>query len=792
MRSRAETSEPNTRMGVGARAPRKEDHRHLHGSGQFVADIKLPGMRDAAFVRSTIPHGRLLGVEAPPGTLGREVWTAGELAPLVRPIVASVDKPGFRGAEYPILATNKVRFVGEAIAMCIAPDRAAAEDLAESVTADIETLPPVTDSSAAMEPSSARLHEQWPDNCFLQYTREFGDVDGAARAADLTITRTYDLARLAGVPLETRGCVAYYDSRVDQLVMYLSSQRPHLIRTFLAEQLVGIEERQLRLIAPDVGGGFGIKTNLYPEEVAVAAVALQVPYPVRWIEDRWENLVGSAQARDHRYRVTAHAARDGELLGLEADVVVDGGAYSLKPSTAVMEAGMASGVLPGPYGVRNYRFTATTMATNKTPIGPYRGVARPGACFAMERIIDEVAVSLGMEPKDVRVRNMVRPEEFPYESVTGMTYDSGDYPATVHKAAAAIRHEEIRLLQRSQAPEVVERVGVGYASYTEQTAHGADEWQRRGLPIVYGFESARAVLDPSGTLTLDVGIQSHGQGLETTLAQIANEVLGIPHHQVTVRHGDTGVSPYGFGTFASRSMVMAGGAVYGACKEVEQKVLTVAAEVLECAVEELCLEDGKVSGPQGGLSLAEVANVAWLNVGKISRLIEPGLEATFRYRPKIETGTFSNATHAVSVAVDTETGAVRLLDYVVVEDCGRMVNPMIVDGQVYGGVAQGIGQAMYEESRYDETGQPQCTTFLDYLLPGASEVPEIRIHHQETLSPFTPFGIKGMGEGGAIAPPAAIANAVSDALGVQIRRTPITPLAVWKTIASPSTSQDSA
>jgi aerobic carbon-monoxide dehydrogenase large subunit len=440
---------------------------------------------------------------------------------------------------------------------------------------------------------------------------------------------------------------------------------------------------------------------------------------------------------------------------------------------------MSAGIIPGPYAIRNYRFRTRTVATNKTPLGPYRGVARPGACFAIERMVDEVAHELGLEPKDVRIRNMVRPDEFPYTSVTGKIYDSGDYAASVVAAADLIEHDAVRAEQK-QGGRV--RIGVGYASYTEQTAHGAAEWASRGLPVVFGFESATAIIDPSGGLTVRVGIQSHGQGLETTLAQVACEVLGVDPSRVSVVHGDTDTAPYGMGTFASRSMVMAGGATYHACRLLAERVKEIAATILGGEPTAYEVADGKVAGPGGTLTFAEVAEVAYLQMQHLPRSVDPVLEVTYRYRPGVETGTFSYSTHAAVVAVDLDTGAVQVRDYAVAEDCGTIVNPLIVDGQIAGGVAQGLGTALLEQVVYDETGQPQATTFLDYLLPGPGEVPFIRIKHTETPSPFTVLGMKGMGEGSAIAPPAAVANAVTDALhdlGVSVCHTPITPVSLW-------------
>lgn len=725
-----------------------------------------------------VAHGRIRSIKVPDHLPLGTVWTAAELEDVVQPIVAAAASDDFRISDQPILASDKVRFFGEPIAMVVAVDRATAEDIAELIEVDIDPLDPVIDPTLAPDTTQTLIHDHWPDNRFMVRQAEFGDVEGAAQQATVSVTRDYRMDRHAGVPLETRGCVAYLDRRVDQLVMYSSTQFPHVIRSVMAG-LLGIEERRFRVIAPDVGGGFGIKNNVNAEEVAVCVAAQALGIPLRWIEDRWEHLVASAHARDHRYRITAHASAEGHILGLEAEILVDAGAYSVWPWTAAMEAGMAAGMIPGPYRIRNYRFEATTAATNKAPLGPYRGVARPGACFAIERTIDEVARELGREPVEVRLANMVTPEDLPYESVTGMVYDSGDYAASVRAAVRAIDHDAVRERQQAQPSESRRRLGLGYASYTEQTAHGAEEWSRRGLPIIFGYETARATLEPDGSLVLDVGIQCHGQGLETSLAQVATDVIGVDPASITVRHGDTAIAPYGMGTFASRSMVMAGGATHLACQKLGAKVNRVAAHLLDCEPGDITVDGTKRAGPAGTISLQEIADAAYLHIDQLPIEIEAGLSEIEHYRPEISTGAFAYSTHAAVIEVDTETGSVDIVDYVVVEDCGRMVNPMIVDGQIQGGLAQGIGTALYEQIRYDDNGVPLDSTFLDYLVPGPTEVPDPTIVHTETPSPHTVLGLKGMGEGPAIAPPAALANAVTDALGMSINSTPMTPRAIW-------------
>ncbi len=493
---------------------------------------------------------------------------------------------------------------------------------------------------------------------------------------------------------------------------------------------------------------------------------------MRWIEDRWEHLVSATQSRQNVQRLTTYTTREGELLALDARFLADGGAYAMRTSTAAVEANMATSIMPGPYRIRNYRFEAITVATNKAPIGPFRGVGRPAAVFAMERMMDETAAAIGMEPHEFRLRNMINADEHPYVTATGLCYDSGDYKSLLRKTVAAIDVAGVRAAQAKQAGDARVAIGVGFGCYTEQTAHGAEEWNRRGSPFEYGFESARIRIDPSGGILVSTGIQSHGQGLETTLAQVAADAFGVTYDRVTVRHGDTELCPYGLGTVASRSMVMAGGAVHGAGQRLAEKIRRIAAAVLEVKFEDVVLAGGSASADGRELTLEEIARIAYLELARLPKDIEPGLEILFNYRPSVETGAWSSGVDAARVEVDLDTGSVRLLDLVLGEDCGFVVNPLVADGQVIGGAAQGIGQALYEELRYDEEGQPITVNLADYLMPGAAEMPPIRIIHQETLSPFTVFGMKGLGEGGCIAPPAAIANAVSDALrrfGVDVR-----------------------
>ncbi len=586
--------------------------------------------------------------------------------------------------------------------------------------------------------------------------------------------------RQSGSPLEGRAVLACRDQRLDEIVVYASTQTPHTVRVAIAE-ILGIEERRIRVVAPDVGGGFGPKARLYPEEIILAALALVSDHPVRWIEDRNEHLLTGAHTRDRHYKLTAYADRRGHILGIDTEIVVDAGAYGLWPQGPYQEANMAARTLPGPYKIANYRARFSTVCTNKAPLGPYRGVGRPGACFAIERTIDEVARAVGRDPAEVRIENMIPPDEMPYTSVAGMRYDTGDYPASVRLCAELLDVDRVR--ERQARGEADGRlIGIGFASFTEQTAHGAAEFASRGAAIIPGFESCTARVLTDGSLVLMVGIQSHGQGLETALAQVACQELGIDPSHISVRHGDTESTAFGFGTFASRSMVMSGGAVAKASRMLRAKIERIGAHLLQCDVGEVRCAEGLVTGPQGrSVSIAEVAKVAHLRMDGLPAGVEPLLDATATYEPGISTGVFSYATHGEVVAVDPETGAVELLDFAVAEDCGTMVNPMLVEGQIHGGVVQGIGTALHEEIPYDKAGQPLAATLLDYHLPGAFELPAIKIGHLHNPATATEYGMKGMGEGGAVAPPAAIANAVRDALaslgapnGVELNETPIT------------------
>jgi carbon-monoxide dehydrogenase large subunit len=771
---------------VGSSIRRKEDARLLTGRGRFLADITLPRTLHVAFVRSPFAHARIASIDvtaarAAPGVAA--VVTAADLAGRVNPIRAEARYAGFHSSDWPVLAGDTVRYQGEPIAAVVAASPYLATDAAALVASDFDPLPVVVDAEAALAADAPLLFPEWGNNLFLRRSGTFGDVDGAFANADVVLRRAFRSQRYTGVPMETRGCLAQFDAGAGALTLWTSTQVPHLIRSGVAEAL-GFPEHRLRIVAPDVGGGFGVKGSLYPEEILIPYLARLLDRPVRWIADRSEDFMASIHAREHVHTLELAARRDGAILGLRARVIVDNGAYSTWPWTASMEIGIAAGNLPGPYKIRNYQFEALSVCTNKMPIGAYRGVARPAACFSIERAIDDLARELDLDPLDVRQRNLI--DEYPYLTVTGLEIDSGSLLPAVHKAKEVLGYDDLRA-EQAEARRQGRLVGIGIANYTEQTAHGLTEYARRMLPITLGFDSATVRMDPQGTVQIAAGIHSHGQGLETTLAQIAADELGVSMDDIQVVYGDTQVSPYGMGTFASRSAVIGGGAVLGAAGAVRDKLERIAATLLECSPDDLERANGafRVRGvPTSAVTIRECARVAYFRAELIPD-VGPGLEATVFFDNPPGTGTFSNGLHAAVVEVDPATGEIAIQRYLVVDDCGTVINPTIVHGQIVGGTVQGIGGALWEHLAYDDQGQLVTGTLMEYALPKAANVPPIEVVSLCTPSPFTPLGMKGVGEGGAIAPGACLANAVSDALaplGVTVNATPMTPESVLQLI----------
>lgn len=777
-----------TEQGVGASLLRKEDDRFLRGRGQYVADIRLVGMKDVAFVRSPLAHAKVSGIRIPDANRDR-IYVASDLEG-VKPIVAVSGLAGFKASEQPVLAYEKVRQVGELLAFCVGASRAEAEDLAASVELDLDELPALHDMLAARRPDAALVHEHWGDNVFLE---TFVDVNmEAAFDAPIKVTREISTARQSMAPMEGRGTVAVWDKRMEQLVLYTGSQMPHIVRTGLAECL-GLDQGQIRIVSPDVGGGFGYKGILLPEDICLAWLAMRLDHPVRWIEDRREHLTAGANCREHHYIITGYADRDGKLRGIECEATVDSGAYSSYPFSACLEAAQIASILPGPYDFPSYRCRTWSVATNKCPILPYRGVARTGVCYALELVLDAIAREIGMEPHEVRLKNLVQPEQMPFDNITRKHFDSGDYPEALRRAMVAIDLEGIRARQRQGEPDG-RLIGIGHSVYCEQGAHGTSVYAGWGIPMVPGHEQATARMTPDGGLEIRVGVHSHGQSMETTLPQVAHEILGIDTAKIKLVHGDTEYTPYSTGSWGSRCAVMAGGAVATAAREVAGLAKGIGAHLLQADIADVKLVGGRVVGPGGSISLETVAHTWYRRPQDLPSSVDPrGLESTIGYKPVRDSGTFSYAAHAVIVAVDPEMGDIEILDYVIVEDGGKLINPMVVDGQIYGGLAQGIGTALYEEMNFDASGQPLASTFADYLLPGPTEVPAPRLDHMETLAPYTEFGVKGIGEGGAIAPPAAIGNAVNDALrgyGAELLRSPMTPRRVLEAIQSAKQSKE--
>lgn len=770
------------KFGVGASVTRKEDDRFLRGRGQYVGDFRIAGMREVAFVRSPIAHARLKRINIP-SQFRDAVYTANDLTN-VNPIVSAPPLKGFKRSSEYVLATDKVRYVGEIVAMCIADTRAEAEDIASAVTLDLEELPAVTDMLAALEPTSALVHEEWGDNIFV----EFGDnraFDDRVKNAPIKVSKTIRTARHCMFPMEGRGVIAYDDTRMRLLTVVTSTQFPHSVQTGLAECL-GVEHGRIRIISPDVGGGFGYKGLLCREEVLLAWLTRQVNCPVRWLEDCREHLVANANCREHYYQIDGYADTYGRLIAIDCVSYVDAGAYSSYPISSAVEAAQIPNLLPGPYILSHYRCHSAAVATNKCPIIPYRGVARTHICVAIEAIMDAIAKETKLEPYEVRLRNMVRPEQMPYDNIVGKHFDSGDHPECLNRAVKAIGLEKVRERQKQAEPDH-RYIGVGVSFFVEQGAHGTSVLASWGRPIVPGYEQANVKLTADGEVEVHVGTHSHGQGHETSFAQVAHEILTVDFDKIKVYQGDTLTTPYSTATWGSRSMVHGGGAVATASRILAKRAAHIGAWLLQADAATARISDGKVYAGKGSVSLREVARAWYLQPQNLPADVDiGGLDVTAGYRAARDSGTFTYAAHAAVVAVDSQTGIIELLDFVVVEDGGTLVNPMIVDGQIHGGAAQGIGTCLYEEMPFDAQGQPLASTMLDYLLPGATEVPDIRVLHMESPSPYTEFGIKGLGEGGAVGPPAAIVSAVNDALrplGVEVHDLPLTPASVLTAIA---------
>jgi carbon-monoxide dehydrogenase large subunit len=772
---------------LGISVPRKEDFRLLTGRGRYVSDLVLPDMVHAAFVRSPYAHAMVAGVDATaalalPGVIA--VLAGDDPSFIGIRITARSELPSYVETSQPLLAWPKVRFAGEAVAVVVATTPAIAADAAELVEVTYDPLPVVVDPLAAMDGSQGRavVHSAAPDNVLLRRRFEGGDPDTALGASHLVVERSFRTNRQAGVPIEGRAVVASWDDSDRTLTLWSGTQIPHLARHALAV-LLGMAERRIRLVAPDVGGGFGVKASLYPEEVALCLLALRLRRAVKWVESRSEHMVAAHHARDHAYRVTAGFAADGRLTALVADAVCNAGAYSVYPWTAGLEPLMAGGLLPGPYRVEHYRCDVAGVATNTAPAGPYRGVARPATVFVMERLLDAAAAQLGLDAVEIRRVNLITPEEIPYRAATRLVHDSRTYGTCLDAVLKRLDYEGFRAEQAAARAEG-RLLGVGIAVYNELTGLGRGASAGPRMAFRTGHEVVTVRLDPLGGVTVLTGASSQGQGIETTFAQIAAETLGVPYDDVEVRLGDTAAGGFGFGAFSSRQGVIGGGAVQRATEAVREKVLRIAAHLLEAAPGDLIIEDGEVraiDAPSKAVSVAHVAKAAYLDSQRLPEGEEPGLEATRSYDPV--KGTFAAGASAAVVEVDPETGAVEVQRYVCVEDAGRVYHPGIVDGQMAGAVAQGIAGALYEHHLYDADGQLRTSTLADYLMPSAAELPSFELEHIEDPAD-TATGARGVGEGGTLGAAAALAGAVSDALGTQVDELPLSPAAVFRAISA--------
>ncbi len=770
---------------IGARVPRTEDPRLLTGHGRFVDDIALPGMLHVAFVRSDHAHATIAGIDAEaaraaPGVAA--VLTGEDLADL-EPVFATSTMPDYHATAIRPLARGKVRYVGEPVAAVLAESRYLAEDAAEAVEVDYEPLPRVVDPEAAAEDGAPLLHDEAGTNVLARRAFERGEVDAAMDEAAVRVKHRFRFRRKTPVSMEARACLAEPDVGRGALTLHATTQVPGIVRDALGEVL-GIGGNKLRVVAPDVGGGFGGKASLYPEELLVAAAARRLGRPVKWTSDRMEDLMSTSQGFDEIVDAELAVAEDGTILALAADVIGDVGAYSIYPWTAVIEPIQVISFMPGPYKIANYRARVRAVATSKAPTGPYRGVGRPAAVFACERIMDMAAHKLGMDPREFRARNLVGPGEFPYKIASGIVWDQSGFTECLDAAAELAGYDDLRA-EQAKARAAGRWVGIGIASYAELTGIGSRISASPGMPINTGTETASMRIDSTGTVTVGVGVASQGQGLETTLAQLVAEHLGVKIEDVEIVHGDSAAVANATGTYASRSTVLAGGAITMASEALRDKVFKAAAHVLECAPEDLVAHSGRVeiAGTDRSITFRDVARAVYSEMGRLPHDIREELEATESYDPVV--GTTSSACHIATVEIDPETYEVRLGRYVVAEDCGRVINPVIVDGQVHGGVAQGIGAALYEEVVYDEEGQILTASLVDYLVPAAGEIPPMDVTHVEAALPPTIGGYRGMGEGGTIGAPAAVANAVADALaplGVEIGELPITPERLFRLI----------
>ncbi len=750
---------------IGSPLRRREDRRLLLGAGTFVDDLRLPGMLHMAVVRSPHAHARIRTIDSrdaamTPGVV--TVVTGRELPSPIPRLPAAAMFPGVQAALHPLLADETVRYAGEPVAAVLAADRYTARDAAERVRVEYETLPPVVDLARALDPAASVIHAAAGSNTIFTVETSGGDPEAAFRRADVVVALELRQPRLAPAPLECRGILASYDAARDRLEVWLSTQIPHEARQKIAEFL-GVAADRVRVVAPDVGGGFGAKGAVYPDEMLVAYLAWRLRRPVKWVEDRLENFRAMMHGRGQQASLRAAVARDGTVLAVDGDILADLGGYCLSDTAGI--PALTLRVALGAYRVQHVRLRLRGVATTQTPTGPYRGAGRPEGAYYIERLMDAVAARLGVDPVELRRRNFL--EVFPHRSPTGLVYDSGNYGPALDRALERVgyawwRDEQARRRRSGEPP-----IGIGISTWIE-IAGGGDLW-----------EDATVTLEPSGAVTVLTGTSPHGQGHETAFSQVAADALGVDPEQVTVLHGDTDVVPAGIGTFASRSLAIGGSAVAEAAEAVRRDVIAVASRLLEAAPDDLAIDHGRVAvrgAPGRALTLGQVARAAHPDDAR-------GISAAVRFEA---TGTMvPSGAHVAVVEIDPDTGVMTILKYVAVDDCGRVVNPLLVEGQVHGSLAQGIGQAVLECVACDATGQPLVSSLLDYAMPTASQIPRVETDRLETRSPVNPLGSKGIGESGTTGAPPAIVNAVLDALrpsGDAVLDMPVTPEVLWRVL----------
>jgi len=763
---------------TGQRIKRREDPRLITGTATYVDDIQMPGMHHACIVRS--PHGAAriasIDVKAALETPGVVAVFTGRDTEGVGPVPCGASLPGLRVPHHHVLAIDRVYFVGHPVAVVVATDRYIARDAADCIEVNWEPLEAVTDVEKALQPGAPAVHPEWPDNTAFTYHQEGGDVEGAFAEAEVVVKQRLISQRLVPCAMETRGVVADWRSGDKTLNLYSSTQIPHLLRTLVA-QMLGLPENHLHVVTPEVGGGFGSKLNVYAEEALMGFIAMKIGKPIKWIESRRENFTCTIHGRGHVDYYEVAAKRDGTILGIRLKLIQDLGAYHqlLTPAIPTLSVLM----MPGLYKCQNIKADIIGVFTNAVPTDAYRGAGRPEATHGIERMVDILAAELKMDPAEIRFKNFVGKEQFPYATATGLMYDSGNYAAPLEKALQMVNYTALRQ-EQDEARKQGRLMGIGISTYGEICAIGPSPATPAG-----GWESATVKIEPTGKVTVMTGVSPHGQGEETTFAQIAADELGVGIDDVSVLHGDTAIVQYGIGTFGSRATAIGGTAMYYAIQELKEKIKKYGAMLL--GTEDVTFADGKCTDYKTGESktLAEIAGASYRAM-KLPPNTQPGMVATYFWEPP--NFTFPFGAHIVVSEVDRETGAIEIKRYIAVDDCGKIINPLIVDGQVHGGVVQGLGQALWEHAVYDETGQLVTGEFMDYAVPRATGIPWIESAHTETPSPVNPLGVKGVGEAGTIGCSPAVVNSVVDALsplGVRHIDMPLSPEKIWKLVQRP-------